>query len=367
MKIAYFNCSSGIAGDMILAACIDAGVSARGLESRLRGALKLSGWRLKVAADTRLHYPAKRVSVEGTQIFSSPREMQSIIRRSSLSPAVIKRSLDIVSFLVAAEALVHGVPPAQAHFHELNSIDTLVDICGACLCMELLGIDEVLASPVNVGNPAPATIAMTKAGTVPVFSSTALHELATPTGMAVVARLARRFGPLPAVTISASGIGAGARAVPGTDNVLKVLIGDASGGAASAESDTVVLLETNIDDMDPRVYPYVMEKLLSAGARDAWLTQVLMKKGRPGIVVSVLCDASCEPAMLNILFAETTTLGVRRSVRERTVLRRRQDAAAKTGFLPGGGRKTAVEFEPARARARATGAPLRRLLRAEKY
>lgn len=367
MKIAYFNCASGIAGDMMLAACIDAGVSGRLLESRLRRALKLSGWRLKVAADTRLHYPAKRVTVEGTQVFSSPRQMQSIIRKSDLPPAVIRRSVDIFSFLVAAEAQVHGVPPAQAHFHELNSIDTLVDICGACLCMELLGIDEVQASPVNVGNPAPATLAMTKTGNVPVFSSTALHELATPTGMAIIARLARRFGPLPAVTLSASGIGAGSRPVPGTDNVLKVMIGDSPGGDQIPEHDMVVLLETNIDDMDPRVYPYVLEKLMAAGARDAWLTQVLMKKGRPGIVVSVLCGTAHESALLNILFTETTTLGVRRSVRERVVLRRRQGAAAKTGFLPGGGRKTAVEFEPARARARATSAPLWRLLRAGKY
>ncbi|MEI8218702.1 MAG: nickel insertion protein, partial [Elusimicrobiota bacterium] len=147
------------------------------------------------------------------------------------------------------------------------------------------------------------------------------------------------------------------------DNVLKLLIGEHAGSAQPFSGDTVILLETNIDDMDPRVYPYVLEKLMAAGARDAWLAQVLMKKGRPGMIISVLCDADVEQALCAILFGETTTLGIRRSVRERVVLERSQTKSKKIGFLPDGKKKTSMEFETAQMRARKTGAPLRTLLR----
>ncbi|MGA2090275.1 MAG: LarC family nickel insertion protein [Endomicrobiales bacterium] len=363
MKIAYFNCASGIAGDMILAACIDAGINARKLESQLHRSLKITDWRLKVSVNPHTHYPAKQVTVVGTRSFSSPGQMKSIIRRSTLPAPVKRHSMEIFDCLLNAEARVHGLAPHAVHFHELNSIDTLVDITGACLCFHLLNIDEVYASSINVCNPAPATIEIIKKTHVPVFSQNTSSELATPTGMAIISHKARCFGTLPPIKISASGIGSGTLVIPGCDNVLKLIIGDRPDSQQSSPTDTVVLLETNIDDMDPRIYPYVVELLMAAGARDAWLTQVLMKKGRPGIVLSVLCHEREEHEMLTILFTETTTLGIRRSMRERILLKRSQTKYTKIGFLPQGGQKISSEFETAQSRARKTGVALRKLLR----
>lgn len=364
MKIAYFSCSSGAAGDMIMAACIDAGLSKNALEKALKKHLKLQGWKLKVAAVERKHFPALQLDVVGDKQFESPAHMARLFKSSTLPARVKERALRILDTLVRAEAKVHGVPVDRVHFHEINSLDTVIDIAGASLALDMLKIDAVCASPLNVGRAAPATIEIAKEMKVPVYSGTAAFELATPTGMAILSTIAS-FGPMPVITLERSGRGAGSQVIPDIPNVLQVLIGTADGKQAKEDGyaeDAVLILETNIDDMDPRIYPYVIERAFAAGARDAWLTPVIMKKGRPGILLSVLCTDETEAAITRIIFEETTTLGVRRIPCSRHVLRRRLEAGKKTAFLPGGKARTRIEFEEAKKRALRSGKPLSRFI-----
>jgi uncharacterized protein (DUF111 family) len=200
---------------------------------------------------------------------------------------------------------------------------------------------------------------------IPVFSKESQYELATPTGIAIISTLSKGFGEMPLMDIEHYGYGAGTQIIPSGPNVVKVLIGSTpSGGAIEKYArDSVILLSTNIDDMDPRIYPYVTEKLFEAGAKDVWLTPVTMKKGRPGIVLSVLCTNDVEEALVTIIFTETTTLGVRRCVSERYILDRAIRGGNKTAYLPGGGVKVKSEYEIFRRNALRKNIPLRRLMK----
>ena len=363
MKIAYFNCSSGISGDMILASLIDAGLSYRQLEEKLKNALKISNWRLSVSACERHHMPAKLLKVQGDIHFNSPQHMKNIIKRAAFPATAKKRMLSVLDTLVVAESEVHNVAVNKVHFHELNSIDTLIDISGACLALEMLGIEKVHASPVNVGRPAPATLKIITGSQTPVYSTIPGMELATPTGMAIITTMATSFGDMPCLQPEKAGFGAGEKLLTEAPNLLNVIIGTTRQEPAGYDMDEAVLLETNIDDMDPRLYPYVTEKLFTAAAKDVWLTQVLMKKGRPGIILSVLCAAQREKELVDIIFKETTTLGIRRSLHPRYILKREKKNDEKIALLPHGKTRKKSEFENTRQKALKSSTPLRAILR----
>ena len=365
MKTAYFNCSAGVAGDMILASCISSGLSAGLLEKNLKEKLHLAGWDLEVTEIAKKHFPAVHVNVAGRIRFGSVEKMRSIIEKSALSGTVKTRSLKILETLVNAEARVHRLPADKVHFHELNSIDTLVDITGASLALDMLGIGEVYSSPLNLGKAAPATMEIVKSRNIPVYSSNPRVEMTTPTGAAIMSVAAVSFGAMPEMKVENSGSGAGSFDFDDMPNILGLSVGlrpAKAGQDLGIPTDEVKVIETNIDDMDPRMYPYVMEKLFAAGAKDVWFTQVIMKKGRPGIVLSVICSGENEKNLTDIIFKETTTLGVRSHPCSRHVLRRETGAATKTAFVPGGKPRIKSEFEKAKQQAQSQKKPLKNVL-----
>ncbi len=280
--------------------------------------------------------------------------------------------------MAEAEAGIHGVPVESIHFHELGAVDTIVDVIGALLALERLGVTRVLASPVPLGRgmarsahgpmplPAPATVALLRGAKVVGVDHAV--ETVTPTAAALLAELVEEFGPIPPMQLTAVGYGAGTRLTP-EPNVLRVLLGESDDRGRGTE--TLVMLETNIDDMSPEVHGYVIERLFGAGALDAYLTPVLMKKGRPGVVISVLCRPEDAPRLRGLLFAETTTLGIRTSEVQRDCLPRE----VKTVDTPYGvirikvarwadGAKAAPEYEDCRRAAEAQRVPLQRVYQA---
>jgi uncharacterized protein (TIGR00299 family) protein len=358
MRIAYINGASGIAGDMMVASFVDSGLPAKRLETFLRRSLPVKDWKLEFPKVERGHHAARQMLVKGDMSFHSPRKMKLVFKKSSLPPKVKQRSIAVLDALVAAESAVHGMPTDKVHFHELNSIDTIIDIGGVCAALHLLKIDRLCSSAINVGRPAPATLELLKVKQLPVFSTHVQFESATPTGIAIVSTIAESFGSMPAMAVCQSGFGAGTKVIPGESNMLQLVIGEQPGVAASYDQDTVVHLETNIDDMDPRVYPYIIEKLLFAGANDAWMSQVIMKKGRPGVVLSVLCSQKKEQEMAGILFEETTTLGIRRTKNERYMLPRIVKDGRKIAVLTGGRKRIRAEYEVAKQEALKKKKPL---------
>lgn len=366
VKAAYFNCSSGIAGDMILAACISAGVPARGLEQALKKNLRVKDWHLVVKASGQCHFPALTVNVAGDRHFDSPAQIRRIIESSGFRDRIKTRSLSILAELVRAEARVHRIKKEAVHFHELNSVDTLIDITGACLALDMLGIGPVCASPLNIGRAAPAAVEILKSAKAPVYAEGHRHEMTTPTGAAIITQIVSAFGDMPLMSIERSGWGAGTFLTDARPDVLRLFIGSllprGRNDAVPGHDEGIVVLETNIDDMDPRVYPYLTERLLAAGAHDVWLTQVIMKKGRPGILVSVLGDPSTEETLRKIMFKETTTLGIRRHTALRHVVPRRNAGSSKTVWKASGKKYSRIEYESAKAIALKKKVPLLSLL-----
>ena len=362
MKTAYFNCSSGIAGDMTIAALASAGLDIVALEKKLKAAMPLKGWRFSVRAEDSLyHFPAVRLDVVGgDKRAGSPVQMINMIKSSKLSAGVKENAVAILNVLVKAEAKVHGVKEDKVHFHEIGSIGTIIDITGVCAGLEMMGVGNVFCSAINTGNPAPASLEIIKQKKIPVYSDNPAFELATPTGIAVMSVLASGFGRMPVMSVESSGISAGGQRV--NNNVLKVLIGQSQHENSYSGKDEVVLLETNIDDMDPRIYPYVCEKLLACGALDVWLTQVIMKKGRPGLVLSVITAGPLEREVVDIIFTETTTLGIRRMPCQRHILNRQSKGEKKTAQLAGNKRKVKSEYEVIKRTAIKSKTPLKTLL-----
>ncbi len=331
MTLAYFDCFSGISGDMILGALVDAGVSIDALRAEL-ARLDLSGYELGSEKVKRSGIAATKVHVRIALTEQKARHLPDILKiveGSSLSPAVRGKSSMIFTRLAEAEAKVHAATPDSIHFHELGAVDAIVDIVGAVIGLELLGVSRIAASSINVGSgmvqtshgllpvPAPATAELLAC--IPLYQSSPEFELATPTGAAVISSLGSAFGPLPPMKIDRFAYGAGDWDIPGRPNVLRLMIGEP---AASYEEDSSVVIETNIDDMNPQVYDYLIEKLMGQGAQDAYLTPIIMKKGRPAVLLSVLADTTKTDAVLDAIFRETTSIGVRiREVRRRKLSR----------------------------------------------
>ncbi|MHB8846264.1 MAG: nickel pincer cofactor biosynthesis protein LarC [Nitrospirota bacterium] len=320
MTIAYFDCFSGISGDMTLGALVDAGLPLDVLRAEL-AKLNLHGYTISSEKVRRSGLAATKVHVvldEKEQPTRHLSDIQKIINGSALSPTVKQKSLAIFQRLAEVEAKVHGTTPEKVHFHEVGAVDALVDIVGSVIGLENLGITEIIGSPVNVGSgtvhtahgklpvPAPATAGLLT--NIPLYSSSITFELTTPTGAAIISTLAASFGPLPQMKVSSIAYGAGNKDFPGQPNVLRLMIGKF---LPVYDEDTSTLIETNIDDMNPQLYDSVIEKLLAQGAQDAFLTPIIMKKGRPGILLSVLCDRANSDSVLDTIFRETTSIGVR--------------------------------------------------------
>ena len=391
-RVAYFDTFAGISGDMILGAFLHAGVSLETLNAALNK-LGLSGWRIR--AREVAHHAIHGLKVDiaigeentgsnggagGHHAHTHPKQrtyadIVALIEQSSLSSRVKNDARSIFRCIAEAEAKIHGTTPDKVHFHEVGAVDSILDIVGAAVCLELLDIDEVYTSVVRVGSggtvdtqhgtmpvPAPATVEILRG--YPVELTGIPFELTTPTGAGFVAALSK--GVLPedeTLGIRAIGYGAGSRELPGLPNLLRLMICETGD---RREKDRVTVLETNIDDMQPEIFPYVIERLLDAGMLDAYVTPVLMKKGRPGHVLTVLAKPEGAKKALEILYAETTTTGVRMRDMRREKLPRRQ-RQVETEFGPvtakvigkGGNERLVPEFEECRRIAAERAMPLR--------
>jgi uncharacterized protein (TIGR00299 family) protein len=379
VRIAYFDPFSGASGDMVLGALLDAGLPVPALRAEL-GKLDLAGYDLRAERVTRQGLAGTQVtvSVTGDQPARSWREIRPLIEGSALAEPVRGGALAVFERLADAEGQVHGVEPEEVHFHEVGGVDAIVDVCGACIGLALLGVEAVFSGPPRLGSgfvraahgllpvPAPATAALLARAGVPTAGPEpegvrVEAELLTPTGAAILTTLAefRRPNFVP----SAIGYGFGRRELP-WPNALRVWLGEA---ADRSDDDGDLLLETNLDDLSPQFYELLVERLFSAGALDVWLTPVQMKKGRPGTVVSVLSAAARRRPLEAILIEQSTTLGVRSTHVERTKAARRTetvvtrwgDVRVKLRGWNGRVIDVAPEYEDCAAIARRHDLPLR--------
>ncbi len=331
MVIAYFDCFAGISGDMALGALLDAGAPLDKLLDGLKS-LPLNGWDLKVERVRKGAVAATSVTVLAGENHPERRltDIERIISSSALAESVKVQSLAVFRLLAEAEAKVHGVSVNEVHFHEIGAIDSIVDIVGVVYALHLLGVQEVHASALPFSRgwvrtahgelPVPAPAAMELLCGIPTYPLDIDTELVTPTGAALLKGLAKSFGVPPPFTPQRIGYGAGKKDLP-FPNVLRVIVGEMPDGFI-LERERLIVVETNLDDMTGELAGFVMERLFEAGARDVWVTPTQMKKNRPAIVLSVLCDSSSLPTVLQILLRETTTLGVRVHEVERLCLQR---------------------------------------------
>src|SRR5271156_3153945 len=375
MRIAYLECFSGMSGDMFLGALVDAGVPRHTLEQAV--AALAVGARLEISRVIRSGISATKVDVYVDGQKDLPREehwkkqdsdrrehehqhphehsqshenshshehgrglteIRGIISAASISKGAKKTAIAIFEALGTAEAKIHNTPVETVHFHEVGAVDAMVDIVCAAVGAEALGVDEIICSPLNVGGgtmkcahgtfpvPAPATLEIL--ADAPVYSSGLQAELVTPTGAAIVKTLVSRFAAFPDMKIEKSGYGAGSRDFPGHPNVVRLTIGESASNvlAAKTASETVTVLEANLDDLNPQVFGYVMDRLLEEGALDAFGMPVQMKKSRPGTLLTVLCKPEDASKLTQLMFTETTTLGVRRRDEARQTLARRWES-----------------------------------------
>jgi len=334
MKVAYFDCFSGISGNMILGALIDLGLDIEELRAELSN-LPLQGYQLEARRVAKQGISAIYVDVvthgDEAETGRKLKDILNLIDQSALNEEIKGLSKQIFVRLGEAEAKIHNQDLSSVHFQEIGAIDTLIDILGSLIGLKLLGVERVSCSPLNLGKglarcshgllpiPAPITAELLKG--VPVYSTDVEGELTTPTGAAIITSIATHFGGMPSLRIQKVGYGAGKMdlAIP---NLLRVFIGEAMEQAKDYTTEEVTVLETNIDDMNPQFYDHIMESLLQAGALDVFLTPVQMKKNRPGTLLSVIIPRGQVEKLLDILFKESTTLGVRVSETRRLSLPR---------------------------------------------
>ena len=333
MKAAYFDCFSGISGDMTLGALVDAGCSLERLREDLKG-LKVPGWQISAEKVWKNGMAATHVSVRtmDPQTHRSLSTILGIIEKSKLAADVRERASSIFRRLGEAEAAVHDVPIEKVHFHEVGAVDAIVDIVGACIGFSVLGIEEFQCSPLNVGGgsakmahgmlPVPAPAAARLLLGKPTYSNGMQKELVTPTGAAIVATLCQSFGPQPPLRVQSIGYGAGATDLEGQPNVLRIMVGESLQHLETEFDEEIRVIEANLDDLNPQVYGYFAEKALAAGALDVFTTPVQMKKGRPGTLLTLLCKPENARKLTDLVFAETTTFGLRSYTAERRILPR---------------------------------------------
>ncbi len=378
-RLAYLDCFSGVSGDMVLGAMLDAGLPLGELQGELRK-LPLEGYELSSRKVTRSGLAATLalVAVGGERRSRTLADVLGLIEASSLPAEDCGKGAAIFRRLAEAEAKVHGETVETVHLHDVGAIDAIVDVMGAVAGLRLFGVEEVYASALPVGEgevsgphgrlpvPAPATLELLSRAHAPVRAlEGATGELTTPTGAAIVTTLAKFERP--EMTVDRVGCGAGSRDVEGRPNVLRLWLGE---GVASSTR-PMVLIETNIDDMTGEMLAYAQEKLMAAGAADAWFTPVQMKKGRPGVMLSLICSQAQEEALARLLLRETSTLGVRvrpvqRWEAEREVLEFESSlgpASVKVKRLPSEAPRVAPEYEACKRLAEATGLPLAEVYR----
>lgn len=374
MKIAHIDAFCGIAGDMTVAALIDAGADAQalfaGLDTLGTGA-KFSAEKVKRKGIAATHF---RVEYEDQKKHRHLPHIVKMIEASGLPDKAKADAIRVFTVLGEAEAQVHGVPIEKVHFHEVGAVDSICDIAGACLGLHMLGIERITCSPINTGSgtveadhgvmpvPTPATAVMLQGR--PVYARGPETELTTPTGAAIVAALASQFGAMPAMRPLATGFGAGTKEFPSMANVVRIIVGEISG---ATEATTISVIEATIDDATPQVLGYAMERLLEAGALDVTMQPVYMKKQRPGTIVQVLAKPEDRERLAEILFRETSTLGVRMFDAERRVLER-NFVVVDTSYGPVrmkvAGASASPEYDDCRKLALETGRPLREILAA---
>jgi len=413
MRIAYLDCFSGISGDMFLGALIDAGVSPKVLEDTVK-ALDI-GARLEISKVVRAGISATKVDVYANGEKDLPREVfweqhghdyphehshgqdhshehrhdhgrtvtdiRKAIEKAAISSTAKATAIKIFETLGQAEAEIHNTSIAQVHFHEVGAVDAMVDIVCAAVGAESLAVDEWVCSPLNVGGgtvkcahgtlpvPAPATLKLLR--NAPVYSSDPQVELVTPTGAAIVKTLSTRFAPFPAMKIEKAGYGAGTRDFPEHPNLLRITIGETEPThRANTSNESITVLEANLDDLSPQVLAYAMERLLAEGALDVFSVPVQMKKSRPGALLTVLAKMEDANRLTKTIFAETTTLGVRRREEQRQTLSRRWETVdttwgpvrIKIANMNGSVSNYAPEYEDCRTLAETQHVPLRTVM-----
>ena len=407
-RVLYIDGFSGAAGDMLLAAMLDAGLPLPALQSAL-GSLGI-GHELEVSRVVRAGLTATHLKVtsaapaaHGEHVHAhqhhhhdhgdhhhhdetphqhdhrSLKEIANLIHRSNLSEAGQRRAVELFSRIGEAEAAIHGVPVERVHLHEVGALDSIIDIVGCVFGFEWFGIDDIVSSPLNVGGgtiriahgtypvPAPATLRLLER--VPVYSNGIQAELVTPTGALLVSAYARSYGPMPAMTVAKTGYGAGTRELATQPNVLRLVVGErtADWQAAGEGTESVVKIECEIDDMTPQLFGPVTDKLFVAGALDVFLTPVQMKKGRPGTLLTVLSTEQNRRTLCDLVFRETTTIGVRFETVARETLDRRWETVPVAGGevrikLSGRGGEVfnaAPEFDDCLRVAEASGRPVK--------
>lgn len=332
MRVLYFDGFAGISGDMTVGALLDLGLEFAVLENEI-ARLGLRGYQLRVSKVKRAGFAATKFDVEVDEAQQPARTfvgIREMIEQSALSDGVKGRSMRIFAKLAEAEARVHGSSVDHVHFHEVGAVDSIIDIVGAAIGFEFLGVEKYISSPLRVGFgslkaahglmpiPAPGTAELLRG--LPVYAGDSEGEFVTPTGAAIIAALCESSGALPAMQIDRLGYGAGTRDPQGFPNVLRLVLGDV--GEALAGEPEIIVIETNIDDMNPQAFGFVMDRAFTLGALDVFFTPVQMKKDRPGAMLTVLCEVKDFEALANLILSETTTLGVRYYRAERRTLER---------------------------------------------
>lgn len=370
---------------MFVGALLDAGLPLDRLSAELKK-IPLGSYELERTRAVRGHLVGTRIEVHipAHQPGRKLRDIEELVVQSDLSAGVKQRVLDVFYRLAEAEGKLHNMPPTEVHFHEIGAIDSIIDIVGTCVGLEFLDISELTCSPVNVGGgsvqaahgslpvPAPASLELLK--NVPIYSSGVEGELVTPTGAALITTLAAGFGPIPAMKVERVGYGAGAREIPGQPNLARLLVGQNTAAVkaqAGVPGDEVVsVIEANLDDMSPQLYGFFVDQALAAGALDVTCTSIQMKKNRPGILVSVLCTPQTSDALAQLLFEQTTTIGVRIYEARRKVLDRELVSVetpygavkVKVARRDGKALNVAPEYEDCQRLATEKGVPLKQVI-----
>lgn len=378
-NIAYFDCFSGISGDMCLGAIVDAGVDISQIENELKK-IDIKGYKIINKKVQRSGINATKVDVNVKSYKNSKavkwKDIEGLIIRSKLAEEIKKKGLNVFKRLFEIEAKVHGLKFEEAHLHELGGIDCIIDIFGTIIGLNILHIEDIYVSPINLGSgsvytshgilpvPAPATLELLKDYTI--YSSDISFELTTPTGAAIISGLKANPSLMPEMKIGVIGYGAGNKDFPTRPNVLRLIVGEV---ANNLSDDFVIVIETNIDDMNPQLYENVIDKLFEAGALDVFLENIIMKKSRPAIKLSVLSKEPELQKILNIIFNETTTIGVRFYKANRKILNREMkeiktgigDIMVKKAILKDKTFKISLEYEDLKKIAKKTEIPIKKL------
>jgi uncharacterized protein (TIGR00299 family) protein len=386
--IGWLDCAAGASGDMLLGALVDAGVPVEVMRAAI-ATLPVEPVELAVSPAQRHGIGATAVSVlaPASDVPRTWADVRALLEAADLAEAVRDTALDAFARLARAEAAVHHTSPENVHFHEVGALDAIADVVGVAAGLQALGLDRLVAGPVTVGSggvargehgalpvPTPAVLGLLAEAHAPVAAGPVAAEMCTPTGAALLAAVVDEWGPLPAMIPVRVGHGAGGRDPAELPNVLRLVLGEVVGAGAPVDSavPAAVLLETNLDDLDPRLWPDVLDRLLAAGASDAWLSPILMKKGRPAHTLHVLCRPAAAATMRAEIFTLTSTIGVRELAVGKTALDRRagsvtvlgETVGTKIACLEGRVVNVSVEYEDVRRAADVLGLPVKEVLRA---